>query len=289
MEKPERIEDPTIVALAQKLSAGGYERVLFAEGDSWFDIYTPAPHHEPNLLDAIRSSRRALVVDTSRIGSKASAMASGRQAANTRAMLDTFHFSGLLLSAGGNDLKDAFTKSYGRAAAQRFARNAPADDELEALAADPRAATEYFDDVVRSIIKWIGFRDQSKYNRDTPIFLHGYDYLQPRPAPARVSEGGLPLLGPWLHPALSAIGKTDKEMRETAKIVIDELNARLEAIEDRFAKVHLIRQRGTLQLAAERSDKRSNDWMDEIHPTPEGFAKLGALWTKELEAKAVPA
>jgi len=46
---------PGIVELGQKIATGAYEKVLLCEGDSWFDIYTPAPLHEPNLLDAIRT------------------------------------------------------------------------------------------------------------------------------------------------------------------------------------------------------------------------------------------
>jgi hypothetical protein len=41
--KPDRIDNPTILDLAQKLASGVYERVLLCEGDSWFDIWTPAP------------------------------------------------------------------------------------------------------------------------------------------------------------------------------------------------------------------------------------------------------
>src|SRR5205823_11617315 len=110
--KPERIDNPTIIELAQRLASGAYERVLLCEGDSWFDIWTPAPLHEPNLLDALRTSRRSLLVDISHVGDTAKEMATDPQAANTLNLLNEFKFDALLLSAGGNDLKNAFKELF---------------------------------------------------------------------------------------------------------------------------------------------------------------------------------
>ena len=103
-----RIEDPSVPELQEKLEAGNYERVFLAEGDSWFDIFTPHPLPQPNLLSSLRVPWRAAVVDISHIGDTAEAMSTGRQADHTRQLLDLFTFNALLLSAGGNDLKDAF-------------------------------------------------------------------------------------------------------------------------------------------------------------------------------------
>jgi hypothetical protein len=78
--------------------------------------------------------------------------------------------------------------------------------------------------VVGYIVQWIGLRQKSRLNKDTPVVLHGYDYLQPRPAPARAAVNGLPVSGPWIYPTLLAAGKTDEQMRLIAKDVIDTLN-----------------------------------------------------------------
>lgn len=285
--KPKRINAPTIPDLASKLASGDFERIFLAEGDSWFDIFTPSPLHEPNLLDALETKWRAALVDFSRIGDKASQMVGGWQARNTTAMLDYFKFNALLLSAGGNDLKDAFSIRYMALAAQRHSRKGPADADLERMAQDPRSADEPFDSVIRSVITWIGFRDQSKFNRSTPIILHGYDYLQPRPAPARFRLE-IPIgLGPWIYPILKENGQTSKEMFTTVKRVIDELNDRLRNALKPFANVHLIESRGVLTPAVPESKAQSNDWMDEIHPTPAGFAKLARAWNDKLEAVAI--
>lgn len=66
-------------------------------------------------------------------------------------------------------------------------------------------------------------------------------------------------------------------MLETARRVIDQLNeklGRLVASLPDDANVWLLDQRGLLTLAEPGSTGVSGDWMDEIHPTSAGFAKL---------------
>jgi len=271
--KPDRIDNPTIVELAQILADGAYERLLLCEGDSWFDIFTPAPLHEPNLLDALRLPRRALLVDVSHVGDTAKEMATDPQAANTVHLLNEFKFDALLLSAGGNDLKNAFKEMFVQMMALRK-KGMRVPYDLAAMTAHPSTANSIFEEVVGYIASWIGLRGKSKLNRDTPVVLHGYDYLQPRPAYARLFINGPRISGPWVHPILCAAGKTDEQMRDIAKEVIDTLNALLARRIGPLPNVRLLDTRGTLKLAKPGTDRASSDWMDEIHALPEGWAKL---------------
>jgi hypothetical protein len=276
----DRIENPNVIELQQKLASGNYERVLLAEGDSWFDIFTPAPLNQPNLLSALRVPWRAAVVDISHIGDTAEAMSTGSQAAHTRVLLDTFKFDVLLLSAGGNDLKDAFNELFLRAAA-----GASQKSEAELLDVESKQARDIIDTVCNSVAHWIGLRDASKLNPHTPVILHGYDYLQPRPAGARLWMDGAVVQGPWIYPVLKELGASDDEMREKAHVVIDTFNDALQQRVGGMPNVHLLNTRGTLTLAAPATDRKSNDWMDEIHPTPEGFDKLAkAKWNDRIAA-----
>ena len=280
--KPDRINSPSIVELGEKIATGAYEKVLLCEGDSWFDIYTPAPLHEPNLLDAIRTPRSALLVDIAHVGDAAKEMATGTQASYLLALLNEFKFDALLLSAGGNDLKNAFKEAYIAKVVHAKTKSSP-PAHVKAMTSKPAVADELFREVVGYIGTWIGLSRGSKLNQDTPVVLHGYDYLQPRPACAKVFVNGPCASGPWIYPILSADKKTDDEMRIIAKDVIDAFNRWLTTLIKPLPGVHLLDTRGTLTLAAPKSTKVSNDWMDEIHATPDGWGKLAAkAWNPTL-------
>ena len=282
--KPDRINSPTIVELAERLASGSYERVLLCEGDSWFDIWTPAPLHEPNLLDALRTCRRSLLVDTSHVGDTAKEMATEPRAAYTLNLLNEFKFDALLLSAGGNDLKNAFKEMFIQVIVLTKKKLA-VPKYLASITAHPSKAEATFEEVVGYIASWINLRQKSKLNRDTPVVLHGYDYLQPRPAPARAWVNGLGVSGPWIYPTLLGAGKSDAEMRQIAKEVIDTLNKLLASRVGSLPGVHLLDTRRTLTLAEPKTKRASNDWMDEIHATPDGWAKLAAAAWNPILAK----
>lgn len=280
--KPDRIDNPSIIELGQKIATGAYEKVLLCEGDSWFDIYTPAPLHEPNLLDAIRTPRSALLVDISHVGDTAKEMATGQQASHTLALLNEFKFDALLLSAGGNDLKDAFKEAFMQKIVHAKVK-AVLPARVKTMTSSPGSADDLFREVVGYIVTWIGLRQRSKLNQDTPVVLHGYDYLQPRPACARLFVNGPCGAGAWIYPILKADGKTDDEMRVMAKDVIDTFNDWLVKLVKPLPGVRLLDTRKTLKLAASNTTKPSNDWMDEIHATPDGWAKLAATaWNPTL-------
>ena len=223
-------------------------------------------------------------MDISHIGDTAKEMATDPQAANTLNLLNEFKFDALLLSAGGNDLKNVFKEAFIKAIVDTRAKTSM-PRELQIMTSSPSKADAIFEEVVGYIVSWIGLRQKSKLNKDTPVILHGYDYLQPRPAPARATVNGLPVSGPWIYPALHAAGKTDEEMRAIAKEVIDTLNDWLAKLVKPLPNVHLLDTRRTLALAEPKTKKASNDWMDEIHARPEGWAKLAEQAWNPILAK----
>ena len=276
-QKPERIENPGVIELDQRLAAGSFERVLLCEGDSWFDIYTPWPLVQPNLLDALRTPRKALLVDISHVGDTAKEMATDPQAAHTLTLLNEFKFDALLLSAGGNDLKNAFNEAFIQSIIHTRA-NTEMPREVALMTTTPSKADSIFEDVVGYIVQWIALRQKSKLNKHTPVVLHGYDYIQPRPAFARITVNGPKASGPWIYPILKAAGKTDDEMRAMAKDVIDTLNHWLVRLVKPLPNVHLLDTRNTLTIAEPGTTKASKDWMDEIHAVPGGWTKLAERW-----------
>lgn len=277
------------------------ERLVFAEGDSWFGKVATNACSGTNLLDAIRTPFLTAVVDVAHIGDEARDMVRGHQARQTLAMFKLFSFQAILLSAGGNDLKNAF--------ADLFATTALVNEGFESRfqpknldgLANPASYSGFFADVVQNIGRFVDLRDSAKddVTRAAPIFVHGYDYLQARPASAQVFAGSRVGKGPWLHPALKAAGLTDAQMRAAADAVVDELNRQLQRVIARLPNVHVIDQRGLLTPAAANTAGADADWLDEIHPTKEGFSKLArsrwdvplseALGWQAAEGELVPA
>jgi hypothetical protein len=263
--------------------------LVYAEGDSWFDKFTPIPSEGTNLLEEIRTPYVAGVVDVAHIGDEARDMVRGWQASRTREMFRLFPFKAILLSAGGNDLKNLFSDLFENKGLQRAGLTSRLSaSELEGLTT-PASYTAFFQDVITNIQRFVDMRDEAQdpVTRKAPIFLHGYDYLQPRPAGATVFAGTKIGLGPWLYPSLLAAGLTDVEMRSVADAIVDELNRQLQLAFAGAPNVHVIDQRGLLTPADPQTTQASNDWLDEIHPTERGFVKLATnRWEVEL-AKAL--
>lgn len=240
-------------------SAYPFEKLIYAEGDSWFDKFTPIFEPGTNLLEAIRLPMFAGVVDVAHIGDVSADMVIGYQRKQTNAMFKLFEFDAILFSGGGNDLKNLFAQMY--------------DKKGEKFVVNDNA---FFDLVIENIKAFVAMRDDSpiKKTREAPIFVNGYDYFQPRPVKGAILGDLLKVAGPWLYPSMHGAGLSDADMLASAKMVITKLNSRLKSDISTLPNVHVIDQRGLLTLAAPGSTTASGDWLDEIHPTAAGFNKL---------------
>lgn len=283
--RPIRIEDTghDLSIIREALAEHTFDRLVLAEGDSWFDLFTPLfARYQPNLLSALRVPRPTALVDLSRIGDTAKDMTSGWQAIRTAEILDEIPFNVWLVSAGGNDLIAVFVDLFAKAALSKRTGFAKLTPQEESILKAPGTASDEYDKIIANILKLVAMRDASKGNRTTPMIFHGYDYLQPRPAPAVVLPGISE--GPWIYPVLKAHGLSADEMRQIAHDVINTFNDRLSQALAGKPNVHFLDQRGTLTLAAPGTTAESNDWADEIHPLPGGFDKLAKLfWNPLLE------
>ncbi len=114
------------------------------------------------------------------------------------------------------------------------------------------------------------------------ILTHGYDYFVPRDVSSRFF-GYKP--GPWVinHLRDSHIEErrecggdpaNAKLQRAIARFLIDQLNARLDALAGSNPFFHKVETVGLLQ---------EDEWRDEIHPTPEGFAKIAEAFVTAMK------
>jgi hypothetical protein len=257
------------------------EKLIFAEGDSWFDKFTPIPNPRTNLIDEIRLPFHTVVVDVSTIGDESGDMVKGWQAWRTRALFKfAMHgFDAIILSAGGNDLKNLYATKL----AEYSAGGITAQEIIEL--SRPNTYTEYFESVIKNIKTFIALRDNAgnTKTREAPIILHGYDYIQPRPAKAGIFGGDSFGSGPWLYPVLRQAGFSDTQMRSAADAVVDKLNSMLAVQVATMHNVFVIDSRGLLDTASAGTTSNDNDFLDEIHPNGMGFEKLArCCWNKAL-------
>jgi hypothetical protein len=112
-----------------------------------------------------------------------------------------------------------------------------------------------------------------------PLFFHTYDYLVPRNAPA------FPGFGPWLFKAVTAYQIPQAQWSALGKEFVDRLATLLADIITtinagfgRDMRLFLVNSRDTLVRSAAGSTGPSGDWINEIHPTSDGYRKLAAVW-----------
>lgn len=256
-----RIESPSasLEEVGRALETYTFEKLVYAEGDSWFDKFTPLFAPDTNLLDALRLPMFVGVVDVSHIGDISDDMVSGIQGLRTKNMFEKLDFDAILFSGGGNDLKNLFANEY-------LQQGSPVNVEYDA----------FFDKVIQNIKDFVAMRDQfgSKQTRQAPILVNGYEYLQPRPVKGTILGDLLKVAGPWIYPCMQHAGLNDGAMLDAVKKAIDKLNERLAREIAILPNVFVIDQRGVLTLAEPGSTSVSGDWLDEIHPTAQGFEKL---------------
>jgi hypothetical protein len=111
-------------------------------------------------------------------------------------------------------------------------------------------------------------RAESKQTLGLGDFIHCYDYAPPDGEPARFPLFGMPLLGPWLAPAMdSAKVSSDFELRQAiVRFLIDQLQLTFGELDSPADRIHVIKSAGTLDPLT--------DWANELHPNGMGFQKL---------------
>lgn len=270
---------------------------FLAQGDSWFSIGAMPPWATSNILQQIRLGFDASAINCAYPGRRLARMVDWkRDAGFTRLLAGRFArpWDGILLSGGGNDLIAAAS------VLPLHEDGAPVPPQARLLLNPeewgPAAggAARYLSDagwatfsahLVPQFGEVIALRD-SDINKDVPLFCHSYSYLMPRDAPA----SRLFSMGPWLYRSVVAYKIPETDWLGVATLLIDRLAALLRQIVDGINQnedrhVYLIETHRVLDPAAARSTGRSNDWENEIHPTPDGYRKLAAHWKSTLELR----
>jgi lysophospholipase L1-like esterase len=228
---------------------------LVSEGDSWFDY---PPH--PNIIDWLDGEGLWGIKRFEKSGDTLENMASDANLSRIAATAQKEKPDAILFSAGGNDLfTDIPEKPKLRwiwRALNPYDAQKTAAEHVNALAWDEKK-TELRRGFVRVI---------AALGEYAPIVMHGYDYLTA--SGEKVKYDGFRPAGPWILPSMQDRGIYDAALQQTIlRVLIDDVNQILAALENTYPdSVIYLNLRGTLRPGI--------DWMNEIHPTEDGFHKI---------------
>lgn len=250
------------------------KRLILAEGDSWFTI---AGIPTSNLLFSFRFKKLTMIVNCAMPGDTIKHISEIEGNHNFRTALspDGYNWDLILLSGGGNDLIDAAGKLM-------LSRNSRGSKSMKKAKdyCDGDKLQELISNIQEGFRRLVNLRDSDgSPARKKPIVVHTYDYAVPRNSPARFFS--VPLLGPWLYTAVVNAEIPKKDWIKVSNYLMDQLAEGILELKhlDNF---HVVDTRNTLKRAALGTTGDNGDWLNEIHPNPDGYKKLARVIEKTL-------
>ncbi|MEL7059037.1 MAG: hypothetical protein AAGN46_03310 [Acidobacteriota bacterium] len=256
-------------------SAGlGGQRVLVAEGDSWFDYpgTDVLNELEERGWDVHSVAHRGDTLEDMAYGPK---QLDGLSRKLQRLAERAQRPRSVLISAGGNDLAgEEFRLLLDHANSAEPGLN---EDIVRGLI-DVRLRRAY-----ERLIETIDALHRRHFGQPTPQFvLHSYAY--PVPDGRGFWGGWGPLPGPWLEPGFKNRNFLSlEENTGTMRLLIDRFHAMLEAmIEDQDRRIVLLDLRETLTNILDQEAYLA-DWNDELHPEDDGFRRIALEFERGIE------
>ncbi len=246
-------------------AAAGQSGLLIAEGDSWFD------YPGDDVLSLLEERFGYRVESAAHHGDTVESMAYDQtQLKKLVRLFEHVRQDGrvpraILLSGGGNDIAgDEFAVLLNHAASGLAPLNSRVVEGI---------LEERLRFAIGSLIGTATGLSERFFGRKTPVFVHGYGHPVPD---GRGYLGGFWFLpGPWLKPGFSA--KAYDDLQRCTEIMVDLLdrfNALLQSIAGSpgFEHVTFVNIRGLLSNELPTAYMKS--WDNELHPEPEGFARV---------------
>jgi hypothetical protein len=270
-----------ILSLVRPPASRSFDWHILAEGDSWFHFgFAPRPGKPRNLLDPLKFEKSTVIVSFALSGDTIKHISKPGSNPELLQAMAYRKWNLILLSAGGNDLIDALVgdgnyKIGGQPIA--ILKPAPAGSHfMEYINLDALQLLLDFIDLYYHRFAALRESEGGRINRDTRIVTHCYDYITARNAPAVFG----PLkLGPWAYEAFTNpkynIPNDQNQWKFVTEYLFERLAERLQRLAtSSIPNMTVINTLDTLNPAKPGTTGRSGDWANEIHPTPDGYAKL---------------
>ena len=266
-----------------------FERRCLAQGDSWFSIGALPPTRTTRVVAELRLERSTVVVNCAKPGAVLQRMTNTSKEVQFLKLLRgkmALKWDALLISGGGNDLIDAIGSAPTGAPDQRLLRTPAERGNGPLSGADyiSEPGWQVFAAHIGAVFNQLVDERDSGINRSTPLVWHNYARVMPRPSGAGLG------FGPWLLPAIDQyqvpvadrLLVSDQLIGRLGKLVADIIAAR--KAKDPDCNLHVAdSQSAGLELAAPDSSDESGDWMNEIHPTRNGYRKVAGAYAAVLD------
>lgn len=250
-----------------------FAKRILCEGDSWFSI---GAIPSSNLLFPLRFAQSTLLVNMAKPGDTIKNMSSICSNPTLKQLIAEQNFltewDAIFISGGGNDLIDLAdqiicTPSVGAGKHMLDYINA-----IELAGLKLR--------VQRGFYEIAKLRAGTK-NADTPIVTHVYDYPTPRNAKAKFL--GLKVAGPWIYPALRGNDVPEEFWISLTDYIFESLATAIIELSYKIDNFHVVSAtRETLVRARLGTTGEDGDWLNEIHPTADGYQKLADVISSEF-------
>jgi len=260
---------------------------FLAEGDSWFTLGTLNPAANSNLLFEMKFDQFACAVNCAHPGDTLTRMVDLNRDPSFRDLLTgrrALRWDGILLSCGGNDLIEALG-AFGpdvpddRRLLRKAADWGPAADGVSRYLSEPGWQT--FSRYLRANFAFLLALRDSGPSAGCPVFVHGYACPTPRDAGAGLGQG------PWLLPSMQGHGVPKEDWSALSALLMKRLSALLAdmaADPVGFPNLHVFDSASVvLDGAALDTGGVSGDWVNEIHLTRGGYAKVAMPWAQQIE------
>jgi len=246
---------------------------IYAEGDSWFDYIGS------DVLTEVydQAASEPILFKHSSGGDEAAEMLGGKQRhslVKELGFLKQHHYPNfsvapevILFSAGGNDLVGMYDFPM-------FIRKAANGSAVEDFINSPHLHLR-MQQIAMAYIELGYMRD--RYFPGIPIITHQYDW--PVPSDQGVELLGLEIIKSWMKPYMDGIHINMDDQKKIVRYIMGGFAGILEKLRKKnfnlgeevvgIDNFHIAPTQGTLDT--------KKDWANEIHPTPEGFAKIGKV------------
>ncbi|PPK88455.1 GDSL-like lipase/acylhydrolase family protein [Neolewinella xylanilytica] len=241
--------------LFEERKQDGERIVIVTEGDSWFQYPRFKPAGIPlskevkDVIDYLIEDERFAVKS---LGGAGDVIRNMFHMSEYLDAIEQYTPKAFVLSGGGNDFFEVFP---------RMVRKGSIDDIETFLKTTWLTEIE----VIRTYYKGI-LQILTTEFPELDIFVHGYDYIMPRPD------------GKWIgRPMIETGGLTrDEDRKGLIKFIMDKFNRSIEELSEQYEKVHFINIRGTVP-------QDPQFWHDEIHPNDYGFRLVADKFIAQLE------